>query len=369
MLDTIGDTIVAHVVGDGVWGTGLELVPDLEIGGTDQDEDAIFGLLDRRMVLLPGGGVIVVDALGPEVLEYNGQGQLVRRFGRKGEGPGEYKDAALAAIEGGLLLVADARNAKMIVYDSLGALVTEWRDSHLLAQPMAVPYSIGRGGGFVVRSVTRIAPLYYYFGFAFLSASGDTLDVLPAPYLEKPGFRTGFAALQPQRIVEWHPQGYVVTAQSDVYAIEVLRPGGGVVRITRDWTPVKLHDEEWAVFEQMRAFMARRGPRYPPPEIPRVKPAISRILIARTGEIWAQRHTAAVQMGPQPEDIMAVGGARANPWLEPLLLDVFGVDGEFLGSVSGPPGVEVGAISGDTVWGVRSVAYDIPQLVRFVIAR
>jgi len=37
--------------------------------------------------------------------------------------------------------------------------------------------------------------------------------------------------------------------------------------------------------------------------------------------------------------------------------------------VSGPPGMYVGAISGDTVWAKRWDAYDTPAVVRLIVQR
>lgn len=48
----------------------------------------------------------------------------------------------------------------------------------------------------------------------------------------------------------------------------------------------------------------------------------ARAIIARTGQIWVQRHTSAVLAGPEPKDIVAAGVPRANPWREPPLFDV-----------------------------------------------
>lgn len=371
--DTIGDTVVVRVIGDGDWGTGLSLVPDLVIGGSDEDPDAIFGGLGP-MALLPGGGVVVVDWMGPRVLEYDAQGRLVRTFGRKGQGPGEYEDASVAAVAGGHLAVADVGNRKIIMFDSLGRVSSEWRVEATLAYGAVV--SSGRGGELVLRTFTREANARTAAGFSVwhpsflvLSADGDTLDVVSAPHHDEADFPVGFVPFQPMRIVEWHPDGFIVTGRTDTYAIEIFRPREAVVRIVRDWTPARLHDDEWDLWNQGRDFMNRRGPPVPFPEIPREKPAFARIIIARTGEIWVQRHTSAVRLAPQPKDIMAAGGQNAIPWREPLLFDVYGVDGSFLGCVSGPPGVVVGAISGDTVWGARSAAYDIPQVIRYVVAR
>lgn len=375
VLDTIGDTIVARVIEDAPRGAAPSLELDLVIGGSDENEDAIFGQLGP-MALLPGGGVAVVDVMGPRVLEYSPRGELVRMYGRKGRGPGEFEDARVAALDSGRLAVADVRNQKVIVFDSRGDVFAEWRFGGQAI--VGDPISSGRGGEIILRCASG-APAAAsdlpsllrstHLSFVAFSALGDTLGVVSAPYHDEAEFAVGFAPFQPKRSVRWHPEGSVVTGRSDTYAIEIFRPDGRVVRIVRDWTTIRLHDDEWDVWNQLRQFVVRRGGRFPIPEIPRGKPAFADILVSRTGEIWVQRHTSSVRVAPQPKDIIAVGGQGAIPWREPLLFDVFTVDGSFLGSVSGPPGVEVGAISGDTVWGARSAAYDIPSVVRYIVAR
>jgi len=374
VFDTLGDTVVAHVLSDGLWGAGATLVTDLVIGGSDDDPNAIFGGLADLMAPTPEGGIVVVDWMVPQVLEYGPHGEFVRAYGRKGEGPGEYENAVVAAVGGGLIAVADAPNRKIVVYDSTGGIHAEWRfegSAHLTEA-----LSIGRPNHVVLRTLWPTTPekpgvavFPQHVRLTVLSAEGESVDEVSAPYHDEAEFYQGYVPFQPQRLVTWHPDGFVVTGRTDVYAIELFRPRGRILRLVRDWTPVPISDDEWTLYNQSRDFMNSRGPRVPYPEIPRVKPAFSRILIARTGEIWVQRHTPSVRLGPQPTDIVAAGGSRANPWKEAILFDVFQADGTFLGSVSGPTGMYAGAISGDTVWAIGLGEYDTPAVVRLIVER
>jgi len=374
VLDTLGDTVVAHVLSEGRWGSGTTLVTDLVIGGSDDDPNAIFGGLADLMAPTPEGGIVVVDWMVPQVLEYGPHGEFVRAYGRKGEGPGEYENAVVAAVGGGLIAVADAPNRKMVVYDSTGGIHAEWRFEGSASYRDAI--SSGRPGELVLRTDwprERRKPSAWvprHLVLTVLSAEGDTFQVVSAPYHDEEEYQQGYVPFQPQRLVAWHPEGFVVTGRTDVYAIELFRPQGGILRLIRDWTPVAISDDERVLYQQARDFMNTRkgGPPYYP-EVPRVKPAFSRILIARTGEIWVQRHTPSVRLGPQPTDIVAAGGSRANPWKEAILFDVFQADGTFLGSVSGPTGMYAGAISGDTVWAIGLGEYDTPAVVRLIVER
>lgn len=70
-----------------------------------------------------------------------------------------------------------------------------------------------------------------------------------------------------------------------------------------------------------------------------------------TGDIWIQRSTTA--LGPDPGHVASVAGLRSTPeWLEPLRFDVFDSDGQLLYVMEGPPGVDVRAVTGDSVLGV-----------------
>ncbi len=77
-----------------------------EVG--DNDEEVFGWVADAKFDA--GGNVVVLDRLARLVTVFDPAGRFLTKFGRGGEGPGEFGDAiALAILSGGRIAVADSR--------------------------------------------------------------------------------------------------------------------------------------------------------------------------------------------------------------------------------------------------------------------
>ena len=361
-VDTLPDAIVVKTTAGRVWGRDRHLVPDLVLG-RDGPEDALFGA-PEDMALLADGGIAVADGIGPRVLMFSPDGGFPRLVGSPGEGPGEYRRVTgLVGLPDGGVLVHDGRLLRLSRFDSLGHLQSTrrfeplWQSVRSIA-PMA-------GNRFAVRFFYRRNGFPSRPGYLVFDRALEVIDTVP-PSDSAMHYRSTPGALQPRFVQAWHPDGYLIRGSNDGYSLDVMRPHGLPVRIQRDWVPVPVADGEREVEEELRDILIRRGPTIPIPEVPRFKPAFKAIYASRTGEIWVNRHTKAVQLWEQPADIVEAGGRAGSPYWEPLLLDVFDVDGRLLGSVEGPPRTDVLAISSDTVWASVVDRNHVPLVVRFV---
>lgn len=66
----------------------------------------------------PDGGYLVADAFRPRVVRYSKQGKPLTTYGSPGQGPGELQTPASIATSGdSLLIVADARDGQLEIYD------------------------------------------------------------------------------------------------------------------------------------------------------------------------------------------------------------------------------------------------------------
>jgi hypothetical protein len=94
--------------------------PTLEIGLVEGDEDYLFQQIVST-VHLPSGEIAVSDAGAAEVSVYAPDGTFLRRWGGRGEGPGEFR--ALSRIYSGgdgAILALDAWTGRVSVFDTLG---------------------------------------------------------------------------------------------------------------------------------------------------------------------------------------------------------------------------------------------------------
>ena len=186
-----------------------------------------------------------------------------------------------------------------------------------------------------------------------------------------------------------------MTAVSDRYALDVVRPDGSIVRTEREYEPVPASREERFTFYRDIDRRARqidyrwtwRGP-----AVPEEKPPFKGLFADADGRIWVQLHQAAELTGEfaasaEASDTAADPDTTADPeaepdsgdrlptvrdWREPIVFDVFEPDGRYLGQVSAPPGFRtqpLPSIRGNTVWAAVSDRGGVPDVVRFEIER
>jgi hypothetical protein len=94
----------------------LDTAPTLDIGS---DELSRIG----QAIRLKDGRIIVAHDGAHEILIYSPRGELLRRFGRRGRGPGEFLEISQLLIIGGdSILVWDLNQNRISVFDTEGAL-------------------------------------------------------------------------------------------------------------------------------------------------------------------------------------------------------------------------------------------------------
>jgi hypothetical protein len=96
----------------------------IEIGSRSEDRSG-YTLSDvRGGRLLPGGGIVILDGLALEVRRYTSKGTLLWRFGRSGDGPGEFRRVEDLVVDSqGEIHVWDERRRIRTSIDGVGQLV------------------------------------------------------------------------------------------------------------------------------------------------------------------------------------------------------------------------------------------------------
>lgn len=89
--------------------------------------------------LTPGGNVVVLDYFNVSIREFTQRGDLVREFGKQGDGPGEFRSPGGLRRIGGRILVADNRLRRLSWFDTTGVLLEERKypeaDPHRMESP------------------------------------------------------------------------------------------------------------------------------------------------------------------------------------------------------------------------------------------
>ena len=223
----------------------ITLASELIIGQeTDGQGEALFrNLLPYGCVDTDASGrIFVLDSGADAVLRFDSQGEFEKSFGRRGQGPGEFQSAGcLRVMPDGGIMVVDGIGPKLVLFDADGTFVREDRIAGSLE--IAVP-AIDSLGGIVVTStefgerwtwrLVRVSPgLKDTITLAETATrrlfDGSTID------LYTPQFR--FAVTAGDEIV-WGFQ--------NEYALSVAGLDGRVLRkIRKDFDPVPVTEAEF----------------------------------------------------------------------------------------------------------------------------
>ncbi len=366
------------------------LVPHLVLGSVDGGEAETFGRV-RSATQDELGRLYVLDAQTQRVSVFDSTGAFVTAFGGRGGGPGEFSaaDVVVAAPDGAILVGEGSRGA-------IHRFTSEWRyaESVRLGAPIEPVLHHDTTGGLYVR-FTGAVPLRSR-GASFWVAAVDSVvdaagtvrlrldhtvrDTLPPPpvasldsYLESGGRSRLYVghAFSPYAWWSWTRAGEFITGRSDRYALDI-RVGAGpdgadatrYRSLRRGLSPRDLPAPVATAIQEHRRLLSREGggaswvERNPTPE--RV-PFYRRVHIGEAGRIWLRTD---FPDSPAPSDL-----ALELKWTptEAAAYDVWDPSGPFLGSVRGPPQLEITWARADTVVALTRGPSEIGTVTRFVI--
>jgi hypothetical protein len=113
--DSAGIQIVENWAPEWQGAAGIRIAeqPRVAIGENATDPDYLFASI-AAMTTLSTGAMVVADGQSMELRVYDVAGKFVRRIGRKGQGPGEYRRiSSLQRLAGDTLLVSDATGKRL----------------------------------------------------------------------------------------------------------------------------------------------------------------------------------------------------------------------------------------------------------------
>ncbi len=385
--DTIGDTVVVRTVRGSTWGAPADLVAETRIGVFEGEEAYMFG--DVAALAVDGdGNMYVYDRQVPVLRMYAPDGTYVTDLGREGGGPGEYKqaDGGLAVMPDGRIALRDPGNARIQFFHPTGepAGSIRIRGGFFTSSPMVVD---SRGSLYTQILVDPEADVSdWRLGMVRYTPEGEPADTLPRPeYAFEPpriearrqseggGVSVSVNAVPfaPGRHTEFSPGGYWIGGVTTDYSVDVHRPDGTVLRITRDWEPVPVRGGEKSDAEARATYNMRRmlpSWRWNGPPIPDTKPPYRDLLVGEDGRIWVLLS----RPGRRIEGVEEPGPNEAPPrrWREPVAFDVFEPDGTYLGQVRAPDGFQIyphPVLRGKKVWAIVEDDFEVQYLTRFRI--
>lgn len=237
---------------------------------------------DVRKVMFDGAGhLFVFDGQAERIFVVGTDGALVREIGRRGEGPGEFRDAAdFVALEDGRVAVADMGHRAYHVFDATGEFERMVRMDGDPSLTVVANHMPQRGadalvtsteGGMVAMTITSVAgedrprradPTTRAIELVDLSGEEVARDTITEGWLPASagplsgisvssggqidvnlGGRTGPPEFSPDLFWGVLPDGSVAFSDSSVYAVGIAAAGTGVTRIlTRPFPPEQVTD-------------------------------------------------------------------------------------------------------------------------------
>lgn len=365
-IDTIDAVVHVANPGEGLWTEETRWKVDetraLVIGTLDGPEEYVFGEI-AGVVASKDGRVYIADAQAAEVRIFSEAGDLLGRFGRDGEGPGEFRDiSGLGRAPAGGVATLDGSLSRVSVFQSDGT----FRRSFKLERPYVMirrgsPIRFDAAGRFYDQAGFSVRPGVDTLGVVRYASDGSVEDTVVAIIHEPRQImlqRDGVPVMSiplpfaPRPSVAVGPDGRIFAASGDEYRIAELGPEGDTVRvIARTVERVAVGEAER---EEVRALVEdayRNATGSAPRDLPRFpewKAPVETIHVDETGHLWV--------LVPSPS------GSTAMTW------DVLDPEGRFLGQVA-LPRMFVMHIGERSVAGVVLDELEVPRVVVLPVER
>jgi hypothetical protein len=385
VFDSTADTIIARVEGQ-VPVSSLRTMTAMMQIAPSIDDTSLFAQISEIDVD-QANRIWVFDFQSSQLFLFDSTGALVRRIGRRGQGPGEF------ASGGGLVIlpdtgaaVWDSRNSRISFFTAAGDFRTSWPTPAGFSTSNAL-YIDTSGTLYLRRPVTppREGEILGRMGLVPLKDGGEfadsllpvdlpvTRDTYVAVSPDGSGRSSTGSSFAPNYYWDWHPDGYFVAGHGGRYEIIIERPGAKPVVIRRIATPVPItadeRDEEkefitWNMRQTQPSWSWTAG------ALPDTKAPLTGITVTRDGNIWAR---VAVPSELIPENELQPRREKGPPVRKfrgtGAIYEVFAPNGRFLGRVPMPPRTTMFQADGDYFWGISRNEDDLPSVVRFRLNR
>ena len=228
---------------------------EVSIGTQEGSGEFVFSEV-RDLAVDRERNIYVLDFKEPFIKVYDQSGKGLRTFGKRGQGPGEIQGpASLCLSPRGDLVVTDRGNRSLHIYTPIG----EHKRSLSLARwPSFSRPVVDAKDNIIARSATATPGRAWIFTLKkFDPGLHEMFDIFSYPMDITPDV---FNVYPPDCFWRVGSDDCIIWGYSDKYEVLILDSDGTVIRrITRDYIPVEITDEEKNAWLQF-AFGDRRIP-------------------------------------------------------------------------------------------------------------
>lgn len=302
-VDTVNGVVRVSNRGPGPMWDLVEVTRIGAVGGAGPERPDEFGRV-TGVVAGRDGTIYVADGFAYEVRAFSPEGEVIRRTGREGSGPGEFRSILSLGMLGDTIVVLDHRNARLGFLSPAG----EWLGQRLYNRVSGPDVRIFQTGAheFYIPALRAGSSAGMEVVFVRHDPAGAIESSPVRPEVDAPSYYVWCRATQ--RFVffvpEWAPSllrvpapgGQIAESWSGNYRIAFLDAAGDTIRvIERDLPRLIPTDEEWdrqvAQFDSILSELSAPSCDPRRPQRPEEKALIRAILFDDEGGLWVERRT------------------------------------------------------------------------------
>lgn len=304
-FDTVAG--VVHVISGarGLWTEGdAWTIADtgVVVGALDGPAEYVLGKV-AGVVVDDSGRLWVADTQAREIRIFDRGGAFLRRVGRDGEGPGEFRNLSGLALAPDGVGALDGTLGRMTVFGPSGEIVRSFRLARgymVLEHGAAIGFDgVGRfydRAHFATRAERDSIAVVTY------SAAGEPVDTAVVAALESDPlmlYRNGrpYMAVprpfSPQPALAFGPDGTIHFTRGDPYRIDLIASAGDTMRVLRRSAPPRpvTEAQRAAALDRVEEWFADAGARADRHiQLPATHPAIHGLRVDRAGHVWVLTH-------------------------------------------------------------------------------